>query len=232
MDASQLVVQSYYLSDIVARNLETVSGSQLSDGIEMLNEILDDTSSSGKKIPFDSKFNFTGIPGQEEYFIDGLLDVTSLTFFNANVRYSMRWVSRDKYHGSTRVEDIDTYPGVYTVNREVGGATVSVYFNPDSSYEFEIWGKFFLANVTPTTDISPLLPKYFIVYLRYALANRICQQNNVEFAPQKMKELEKKERKVFEVQSEDLSIRLDCKFNTNRVLDYSSINIFRGLWPS
>lgn len=231
MDATQLVTQSYYLSDVVSRELETVSGSQLSDGIEMLNEILDEKSASGHEIPFNESRNFTGVPGQEEYFIEGLIDVTSLTFVNQNVRYSMRWYSHDKYHGSTRVLNINTFPGIYTVNRVTNGSNIYIYFNPDLNYQFELWGKFSFDNVAPTTDLSAALPKFFVSYLKYALANRICQYFNIEFAPGKLDILRQKEKTIFEPEPEDLSIKLDAKFNNKRVLDYAAINIYRGIWP-
>lgn len=232
MDATQLVTQSYYLSDVVSRELETVTGSQLSDGIEMLNEILDEKSASGHEIPFNQSINFTGVPGQEEYFIENLIDITSITFVNQNVRYSMRWYSHDKYHGSTRILNINTFPGIYTFNRVPGGCNVYIYFNPDLPYQFEIWGKFSFVNVNATTDLSIALPNFFISYLKYALASRICQYFNIEFAPQKLAVLNKKEKTIFEPEPEDLSIKLDSKFNNNRVLDYAAINIYRGIWPS
>ena len=232
MNATELVTHSYYLSGVVARELEEVTGSQLSDGIRLLNNIINEKSATAHQIPFDTSTTFNGVGGQEEYPIAGLIDVTSLTFINSNVRYSMTWKPRDEYHGSTRILNNRTLPSIYTTNRTINGTTISVYFSPDQPYEFEVWGKFFLTNVTIATDLSTYFTSFFIAYLEFALAKRICLYNTLIFPPEKEMELKKQEMAIFEPEPLNMTAKIDHKFDNDTKIDYAAINIYRGLWPT
>lgn len=232
MQAGELVAKSYYLSEIVSRELETVSGSQSADGLEMLNDLLDEKSVDGKRVPFFEDKSFPGVSGQEIYFIPGLIEPTTLTFVDSTVRYAMQFEDRDRYHGRTRVQNITTFPQVYTYNRVLGGSNVYVYFKPNRPYQFEIWGKYFIENVVFNTEMSDVLPKFYMPYLKYALADRICDFFNIQFSEGKTATLREKEREIFEPEPADLSINLIATMTDDGGLNYAAINFYRGLWPS
>lgn len=232
MQAGELVAKAYYLSEVVSRELETVSGSQHADGLEMLNDLLDEKSVDGKRVPFFEEKNFPGVAAQEKYFIPGLIEPTTLTFVDSTVRYAMQFEGRDQYFGRTRVENITTFPQVYTYNRVLGGCDVYIYFKPDRPYQFEIWGKYFITNVISTTEMSDILPNFYMPYLKYALADRICDFFNIQFSEGKTATLREKEREIFEPEPADLSVNLIATMCDDGGLNYAAINFYRGLWPS
>ena len=83
MNTNELIVNAYYLSEIVSRELEEVSGSQLADGLRMLNGILAEKSAKGYQIPYYTETEFNTVIGQEEYFVQGLIDVSTVTCINS-----------------------------------------------------------------------------------------------------------------------------------------------------
>ena len=62
--ALELVTRAYYLSQIVAREAQTVSGSQISDGLYLLNALLDVKASDLQLIPYYQEYDFTSVAGQ------------------------------------------------------------------------------------------------------------------------------------------------------------------------
>ena len=73
--ARQLVTRSWFLSGIVARRLQSVTGDQATDGLFLLNALLDWKSVDVTLIPYETYFEFPAIPGQESYFIPNLLAI-------------------------------------------------------------------------------------------------------------------------------------------------------------
>ena len=88
--ALQLINRAYYLSQIVARDLQVVSGSQVEDGLYLLNALLDVKGSDLRLIPYFQYYPLTAVANQEKYFVPNLLYVDSMTFNIGPVRYSMR----------------------------------------------------------------------------------------------------------------------------------------------
>ena len=62
--ASELVSRSWNLSGIVAREFETVSGQEGSDGLYLLNEVLAEKSYDLKLIPYWGRIEFNLVPKQ------------------------------------------------------------------------------------------------------------------------------------------------------------------------
>ena len=97
--AQTLITRSWYLSGIVARNLQTVTGDQITDGLMLLNALLD-----FKQIETDlfSYWQYIEIPlvaNQEFYFLPYVAALESSTFNIGVVRYPMDSVTRRNYYG-------------------------------------------------------------------------------------------------------------------------------------
>ncbi len=153
----KLVTNAYYTSGIVSRDFQTVQGSQMQDGIDCLNDILGETSVDNEMIPFYSRYSFNAESGKQTYFIPNLIEVDSLVFFINTIRYQMNPVQRRQYYGTGRADSIRSLPFTYHVEREVGGATINLYFLPDVNYPMEAWGLFKLQGVGVNQDLeSPL----------------------------------------------------------------------------
>ena len=71
--SSQLITYAYYLSGIVSRGTQTVTGEQLADGLDSLNMVIASKSVTYKHIPYFKSVDITANVGQEKYFIPNLL---------------------------------------------------------------------------------------------------------------------------------------------------------------
>ena len=232
MNANELIAKAYYLSDVVSRELETVSGSQQADGLDMLNDLLAEKSAKGYRIPYYTHSTFNMVAGQEEYFIPDLIEVDAITYNIGDIRYSVRQVNRRFYFGSPRADSVESLPASYHFERSLGGGKFYFYNFPNDSYQANITGKFALTEVAGCDDLSLGLDRYYIAYLKYALASRICDFYNIEFAPHKAKSLFEREKDIFEVSPPDMqlkkvSILSGRKYSTN----WAYANLGRGYFP-
>lgn len=203
---TQLITESYYLSGRLAQGLQSISGQQLSQGLKLLNAVLAVKSVNERLIPYFLKYQFTAVVNQEVYFIPNLILCETLTFNYQNVRYSMTPMSRRVYQGSARVNNISSLMFDYNVERCKGGANLSMYFLPDSTYPCTVWGKFSLTSVALNQNLEDSLDTFYIEFLRYALAEYICHDNNIAFQPQNKEKLEEYEQAFMDISTPDLSL--------------------------
>jgi hypothetical protein len=197
---TNLVNNAYYLANIVSRGYETVSGGELADGVEYLNDLLADKTVDDGMIPYKSTGTFSGVIGQEAYPIADLISVDTLTFTIDDVRYPMTDIQRNAYFGSGRVNNIDSLPYSYHVERDLGGATIYMYFSPDNTYTFEWWGTSRLASVTAAQDLELTLDRFYINMLKYELAERLCGEFGFE-VPSQVVEQNKRYRRMINKKS-------------------------------
>lgn len=150
---ANLIADAYYVSGIVSREFETVSGPQGDLGLQVLNEIISDKTIEMDMIPYYLKYNFNTIPGVETYFIPNFESVETLTFFLNGVRYQMVEVDRVKFQGSPRA-NINSLPLNWNQERCVNGTNIRLYFFPNQVYQLEAWGLFRLPQLTMFQDLS------------------------------------------------------------------------------
>ena len=223
--ALQLITRAYYLSQVVSRQLQTVSGEQVTDGLYLLNALLDYKRTDLRLIPYFKRYEFNSVAGQEEYFIDNLLYVDSLTFNIGTVRYSMYEMTRKEYFSTPRVDNIQSLPFSYRIERELDGARIFMYFVPAAVYQMKLSGKFALSEVTLQTDLTTEYDTYYIEYLRYALAKMICEEWGATFPDESKKKFESMEKKLMDVSPPDLSIQKRTFFNKGHTIDWQYCNI-------
>lgn len=229
--ALQLITKSYYLSQVVSRGLQTVSGEQVTDGLDLLNDLLNIKASDLHLIPYFQRYEFDTIANVEEYFIPDLLYVDSLTFNIGVVRYSMREMTRKEYFSTPRVDNIANLPFSYRVERELGGSRIFLYFLPGDVYQMKLSGKFGFSSVALTTDLSLTYDLYYIEYLRYALAEYICSDWGVTFPDESKAKYSEIRKKLMMISPADLSIQKRTYFNSNPAVDWQWINIGVGYFP-
>lgn len=226
---TQLITNAYYSSGVVSREFETVSGGQISDGLAWLNDIISETDINSSMVPTETTFNQNFIIGQEKYFIPNLSGVDTLTFFLDSVRYAMKFTKRNEYFGASRVENIQSLPFEWYVERTLGGSNIYVYFKPDRAYPMEIHGIFKLTNVSLGQDLNLTFDQYYITYMRYALSDRICSEYNYETPPNVMRQLDKytawidKTSRVL-----DLSISKVSTLQKRGTFNWAFINLSKG----
>lgn len=229
--ALQLISRAYFLSGVVARELQTVSPTEESDGLYLLNALLDIKGSDLRLIPYYQYYTLSTVAGQEEYFVPNLLSVDSMTFNIGTVRYSMREMTRTEYFATARVDNIQSLPFQYRVERCLDGANIFMYFWPADVYVMNLWAKFGFTDVTLTTDLSLTYDSYYIEYLRYALAEYICCEYGQSLPQQTMMKFDEIRKKLMDISPADLSIVKSSYFNKGPGLDWQEINLTRGYRP-
>lgn len=230
--AQQLITSSWYLSGIVSRSLQTVSHQELKDGLDRLNAILDTGTSNMGLIPYFREYVFNAIPNQETYNIDNLVHIETLTFNIETVRYSILPATREEYFATGRVDNISSLPYQWYMEPYNGGSTIYLYFLPQEAYEMRLWGKFALTNVTQFQDISLVYDGFYIEYLRYKLAEYLCEYYNVVFPRSHRDRLKGYEQCIRNVSVLDLSMQKLSPFQSGAPFNYGDVNIGRGWRPT
>jgi len=247
--AQQLITRSWYLSGIVARNLQVVTGDQITDGLMLLNALLDFKQIETDLIPYWTYIEMPLTVGEEFYFLPYVAAVESATFNLDVVRYPMDSVTRTNYYGSARVDNISTLPFSYNYNRALGGGNLALYFLPESNYPLKLMVKIFLVDVelgTDLTNVSEIVPYTFInsanqgydtsyiEYLRYALAQYMCSEYGILFNPESEKILTSYKRKLMYISPPDLAMQKVTTLAANQAVGYNwgDVNIGRGWRPS
>ena len=245
--AQQLITRSWYLSGIIARNLQTPTGDQINDGLFLLNALLDFKQIETDLIPYWTYIELPLVSGQEFYFLPNVLAVESATFNIGVVRYPMDSTTRRKYFASSRVDNISTLPFNWNFNRGQRGGTFAVYFLPQADYPLKLMVKIFLNDVSLNTDltnISSTLPYTFIEtqnagydtsyieYLRYELANYMCSEYGILFNPKSMEILTKMRRELMFESPPDLSMIKSSILTEIPGFNYGDVNIGMGWRPS
>ena len=229
--AQQLITRSWFLSGIVARNLQYPTGDQINDGLYLLNALLDFKQIEVDLIPYWQYITFNLVPNQEFYFLPYVAQIESSTFNLGPVRYPMSSTYRTDYYGSSRVDNISTLPFSWNYNRAMGGGNLALYFKPDQDYTYKAMVKIFLTDVALTTDLTNVtetftpdsIPNYtqytfinnsnqgydtaYIEYLRYALAKMMCSEYGIMFNPESEKVLMTYQRKLMYESPPDVSLK-------------------------
>ncbi len=227
---NELITGAFYASGVISREFETVSGSQIGDGLSWLNDIISEKVVDDGMIPYETSYTFTAIPGQEVYVIPNLIAIDTLVFFLNSVRFSMDYNKRNNYFGANRVENIRTLPYQWYFERQKGGGNLYIYFSPDQAYPMELHGTFRLSEVVLFQDLSLTLDRFYMTYLRYALAERICAEFNYVTPPNVVKQLGKyegwidKKSKLLDLRIEKISSLKD----QSQSYSWAYVNLGRG----
>ena len=152
--AQQLITNSWFLSGIVARNLQYPTGDQITDGLQMLNDLLNFKQIETDLVPYWQYITFPAVPNQEFYFLPYVADVETSTFNIDVLRYPMENVSRTNYFGSSRVDNISTLPFSWNFDRGLGGGNFAMYFKPADTYPIKMKVKTFFTDVALNTDLT------------------------------------------------------------------------------
>ena len=223
--AAKLVSDAWYISGIVSKDLETPSGGQETSGLQMLNAVLAIKTADNRLVPYYSEMDLVSIPGQETYFIPGCINIESFTYFIGPVRFSVVETPRRQYNACSRVENISSLAFIWCQIRSLGGTNLNMYFSPGSNYPIKIWGKFSLSNVTFNQDLSLTIDAYYLEYLRYALAERMCSEYNVSVPPTLSLKLRSYELMVTDIGAIDLSMKKFSSFNKMPSMNWGLVNI-------
>jgi hypothetical protein len=228
--ARTLITKAYYLSSIVSRGFQSVTGEQILDGLDVLNDVLAIKSVDKSLIPYFKEYVMTSVIGQEKYFIPDLITENTVTFQLAtNVRQSMQRSSRYDYFGTPRIDNVNALPLKYRIERVIGGSDLYLYFSPSSPYVIKIWGKFGLSEVPSLdTDLSLTYDRYYLTYLRYEVASFLCQENGIDVPPDVERQLEEFESMFRSISPYDFTIQTITAFGKRGPGIWSQASLGKG----
>jgi len=244
--AQTLISRAWYLSGVVARNLQVPTGDQITDGLMMLNALLDFKQIQTFLIPYWTYIELPLVSGQEFYYLPYVAAIESATFNIDVVRYPMDMTTRRVYYGSGRIDNLKTLPFNWNYNRALGGGNLALYFLPEANYPCKLMVKIFLVDValnTDLTNVSELVPYTFInsanqgydtgyiEYLRYELANYMCSEYGINFNPQSMAILNAYRRQLMYESPPDLSMIKTSILTQGSGINFGDVNIGKGWRP-
>lgn len=227
MNVAELISNSFYLSGIVARGLQTVTGEQTSDGLTILNDILAEMNTTSNFILYYSHTTFNTVAGQSEYVIDDLVDLTQLTFNINDVRFEMERDTQYTFFGQGRVDNLRSLPFHYYAERHTDGTKIYLYFVPDAVYQMNITGKYGLNDVTLTQDLTDVFDRFYLSYLKHLLAKRLCDFYGEQLNESVLGTLQALESKIDRMVGVDLSIRRKSMFDKHG-FNYAQANFKNG----
>lgn len=229
---SQLITDSYYTSKVIAREFETPTGTQMTDGLRLLNKLIADRTINEGTIPYSDRLNFPAVAGTESYYLENAIDIEIFTFYIQSVRYQTRNQQRKDYFGSFRATNIQSLPFNWHFEREFGGGRLYLYFTPDTAYPLEVWGSFRLTSVTMFQDLSLTLDQFYTDYMEYLLADRICQYNSYTTPPDVKIQLEKYDKWISNSTNVmDLTQQKISTLSGGSAINYGYVNLSNGWTP-
>lgn len=236
----QLITRAFYLSGKVSQDFETVSGDDIEEGLELLNELLNIKTANQRLIPYFKEYDFNAVIGQEQYFIPNLVSIETLTFTIGSVRYAMTQKTRFEYFATPRANNVESLPYQFHIERAfdqntaTDGCNLYMYYLPQQDYPFTMFGKFSLADVTLDQDLSLNTPPFYLAYLRYALAEYICHEYTITFSPESQKKLSEIESIIFDISPIDFTQHKISTLHkeTSHADIYVQANIAQGWWPN
>ena len=180
-------------------------------------------------VPYETTYSANFVVGQETYYIPNLIQVDTLVFFLDQVRYAMKYTKRNDYFGSSRVENIQTLPFEWYFERQLGGGNLYIYFQPDKNYPMQLHGIFLQPPVALGQDLTLQFDQFYITYLRYALADRICSEFAYGTPPNVIRQLSKYEAWINKnSRILDVSIHKTSTLQKRGSLNYAFINLGHG----
>lgn len=229
MNAAKLISFAWYLSGIVPRDLEEVSGSQGSDGLFWLNQILSEQSATGRYLIYYTHYEFDAVIGQEKYFIPGGVLLETATFNIGPVRYQMNLDNRRHYFGAPRVDNIQALPFNWYWETVVNGIDLYMYFLPQENFPIKLTGRFALTQVTnPLFEFDTVVDKFYQSYLLYLLAKRLCSWYKLTPPTDVEAQLKEFKNTLADRNYIDLTISKQSIYTTRDAITYAQANLGKG----
>lgn len=233
MKAVHLINYALNLSKILARTLDQEDDEEGADGLFWLNLLLSEKSSKGNLLPYYGHISFDAVPGQEIYFVPGLVTADVMTFTLQNVRYSIRGEARNKYFGSSRAENITSLPYKWYWEKVNGGMNIYLYFSPDNNeYTLEVTGLVAFSPVTFSTELNDMMDNFYQNFLMFELAESLCLFYGISLPPKTEEKLQRLRKEMIDNNPMDFHIRKISMLGGEGVLNYAQINISPGWSPS
>jgi len=232
---NKLITNAFYLSKIRSKDYQTVGGDDTAIGLDLFNKVLAHHSANTRMIPYNSSKTIDAVIGQEEYFIEHLVEPMSLTFNLDTVRYPVEKISRERYHASGGVEGFNSLPYECNFERTLKGCDLYIYPTPADTYPLHIWGKYNFNSVGVSdlpTDMLLVYDLYYIDYLESLLAKRLCSYYGHPVDPEVQQIIDKISSNINSMNYIDITPKRINLYGGGGSVDWMSYNLSRGYSPT
>lgn len=235
--SQELISKAYSLSGIVGEGYQTLTAQQIQTGLERLNGFIQIKGGKTKLISYYKDVMSQLEVGIEKYFLPGLVELSTITFFlnsdpnsqgATSVRFPMQQMTQYQYFATARAEKIITLPYCWHLERVMGGANLYVYFLPDKPYVYQIIGKYALNSTTLNQDLSLIYDEWYLEYLRYGLAIYLCEWNGIIPPPSVEKTFREIEQDVTTLNPIDFTFRKRMYFGNRGGMNWGTVNYGKG----
>lgn len=169
----------------IASDDRNLPGERVQEGFDLLNALVDEFSSESSMIPYETSLSFNMTAGQDVYEISNLgsADITSnplvsLSFIrleDLDIKFPIGIIESVTEWTNRKNVNLTGRPRQVYVTREVNKSFLNFREKPDKAYSTELFGKFILDNLSLSTDIPNLPPRYNL-FLEYALARLLASR--------------------------------------------------------
>ncbi len=140
----------------------------------------------------------------------------------------MMEASRSRYFATPRVDNILSLPYMWHFEREKGGGRIYVYFKPQDTYPLKFNGKYGFSSVTKDTDLELVYDRFYIAYLKYALAQYLCIDYNISMQPEAIGQLTDYEEQLRYISPIDFSTNIRNPMQKGYPDMYAQANLGKG----
>lgn len=183
---NQLIDAAYrFLGEVGAD--EVVTGTETSDGLYILNELLDQFSAGGVYIPYNQKVTFNFTPGKGTYSFSDVVSadetvsrIVGISYANYFVQvgtsdpisYPLYIINKSQYYNIVRLPNLQTRPGFVFLDRQITESFLTYYPIPDQAYQCTMGLKLMIASFV-LNQVIVNVPPYAQRFLRYALTREL-----------------------------------------------------------
>lgn len=180
--AYDLVKHAYRLIGMNSPD-EALTGGEIAEGIDLLNDLLDSFQGAELLIPYLDEVSFNLTPNEDTYIFSatnpnavGSRRIAGLTYVQITIGeavYPINIISQSEYYTRTRYLSNVTIPRYVILRNKAIDSTIVFYPIPKEPYSCKVIAKFALENLEPHITITTL-PPYYYRFLKYALARELA----------------------------------------------------------
>ncbi len=222
MLVSDLIRQSYFTAHVIREGEETI-GFRAVQGLQLLNEILDDWGSLGVYIPYTKIITINTVANTPSYIYTPVLAAIDEAhiIINTNVQYKLQAATEYQFNLMNFNFPL-TRPQIFYLSTEqvfndAGALSSKIYLNPtpDQAYVIKFIARETLQNVLLSDNLTQLSPRIYKT-LRYQLAGDIQALYGTELPDKFYSDLRELVGKMQAMNPTDNAVQTMDPFHTQR----------------
>ena len=178
--AQELITRAFFLLGEFSPD-HTISGPEIAEALQYLNEIIDSFGGSGVMLPYNKLIKFNMIVGKNVYILkpsggdvvsNKIGELVYAEIERDDIVYPLKIIPKARFYRAYRFEKFQSLPRFIFYQNTVDSSEVTFWGPPSLIYEARIQIKEKLPNLQLTDSID-FLPPFYFQFLRYALGREL-----------------------------------------------------------